>query len=192
MADNTSKLGAVLTWAGGIAATVIAGVLLYYFTGQKSQQQQPPPQQPAQFVAVAPPPPPQVGLDGFVLDVVSQKPIVDAIVTADLGNKLASQPTDNEGRYAFIMDSTTPPAQSISIDVLAGGYVHYTNTVAIAPTGITFAGVQLQPNAPPAAASLPGHFIAPNQIPPKPPLILHIPKNYAMRADTATLKSKQP
>jgi hypothetical protein len=185
MADNPSKFGAVLTWAGGIAATVIAGVLLFYFTGQKSQQQ--PPQQPAQFVQVGPP---QVGLDGFVLDVVSQKPIADAIVTADVGSALGSQHTDAQGRYAFFMDSTTPPAQSINIDVLAGGYVHYTNTVPIASTGITFAGVQLQPDAAPAAAPQPGQPVAPVKILPRPPLILHIPKNYYRRADSAALKQK--
>jgi hypothetical protein len=175
MADNSSKSGAVLTWISGIAATVIASVLIYYFT-------RPTP---------APPPPPvtQVGLNGFVQDVVSQKPVVDAIVTADLGAKLATQNTDSEGRYSFIMDSTTPPAQSINIDVLAGGYEHYSATVPIT-SGDNFAGVPLQPIPAPLAAPQPGQPVAPVKVPPRPALILHIPKNYAMRADTATLKTK--
>jgi hypothetical protein len=176
MADNNSKSGAVLTWLAGIAATVIASVLIYYFT-------RPAPTLP-------PPPVTQVGLNGFVEDDVTQKPVVNAIVTADLGTKLASQPTDNEGRYAFIMDSTTPPAQSINVDVLAGGYEHYSATVPIT-SGDTFAGVQLQPIPTPVAAAQPGQPTAPIQLAPKPTLILHIPKNYAMRADATALKTKQ-
>ena len=117
MADNQTKSGALLSWIGGIAATVIAGVLVYHFTI-------PPTPTP-------PPPSTQVGLNGFVEDDVTQKPVVDAIVTADLGAQLASQPTDSQGRYAFIMNSTTPPAQSINIDVLVAGYERYTATVPI-------------------------------------------------------------
>jgi hypothetical protein len=175
MADNQTKFGALLTWAGGIIATIIAGVAIYYFTRTPT----PPP----------PPPSTQVGLNGFVEDDVSQKPVVDAIVTADLGTTLASQPTDSEGRYAFIMNSTTPPAQSINIDVLAGGYVHYSATVPLTG-GDTFAGVQLQPVPAPVAAPQPGQPTAPVQLPPKPALILRIPRNYNIRADTATLKQK--
>lgn len=176
MADNTSKSGAFLTWVGGILATVIASVAIYYFT----RQTPPPP----------PPPTTQVGIDGFVLDVASQKPIADAIVTADLGNKLGSQHTDSEGRYSFSVDSTTPAAQSISLDVLAGGYMHYTNTVPIASTGITFAGIQLQPDAALVAPSQPGQSGGSASVPPRPALILRVPKNYAMRADTAALKPR--
>jgi hypothetical protein len=176
MADNQTKSGALLSWAGGIAATVIAGVLIYHFTT--------PPAPPAT------PPPAQVGLNGFVEDDASQKPVVDAIVTADLGTTLASQPTDSEGRYAFIMDSTTPPAQSISIDVLAGGYEHYTATVPIT-SGNNFAGIQLQPTPVPAAAPQPGQPVAPVHLPPRPALIRRIPNNYKVRADTAALKPKQ-
>jgi len=175
MADNPTKFGALLTWAGGIAATVIAAVLVYHFTT---------PPTPA-----PPPPSTQVGLNGFVEDDVTQKPVVDAIVTADLGTKLASQPTDSEGRYAFIMDSTTPPAQSISVDVLAGGYEHYTATVTLTG-GDTFAGIQLQPVPAPVAPTQPGQPVAPVRIPPKPTLILRIPKNYNIRTDTTALKPK--
>jgi hypothetical protein len=175
MADNPSKFGAVLTWAGGIIATIIAGVAIYYFT-------KPP-------IPTPPPPSTQVGLNGFVQDAVTQKPVADAIVTAVLGTKLASQPTDNEGRYAFIMDSTTPPAQSINVDVLAGGYEHYSATVALTG-GDTFAGVPLQPVPAPVAAPQPGQPVAPVQLAPKPALILRIPKNYNIRADTAALKQK--
>ena len=175
MADNQSKFGALLTWAGGIAATVIAAVLVYHFTT---------PPTPA-----PPPPSTQVGLNGFVEDDVTQKPVVDAIVTAYLGTKLASQPTDSEGRYAFIMDSTTPPAQSISVDVLAGGYEHYTATVTLTG-GDTFAGIQLQPVPAPVAPTQPGQPVAPVRIPPKPTLILRIPKNYNIRTDTTALKPK--
>jgi hypothetical protein len=183
MPDNPSKLGALLTWAGGILASIIAGVAIYYFTRP-----------------VPPPPPTQVGLNGFVQNVVTQQPVADAIVTADVGNALGSQHTDSEGRYAFSVSSTAPLAQVVNIDVLAGGYVHYTNSVPIASTGITFAGVQLQPDAapvePPAAgqsaAGQPAgaHPAAPVQPLPKPRLILHIPANYAVRADTAALKPK--
>jgi len=175
MADNPTKFGALLTWAGGIAATVIAGVLVYHFTT-------PPPPTP-------PPPAAQVGLNGFVEDDVTQKPVVDAIVTADLGAKLASQPTDSEGRYAFIMDSTTPPAQSINVDVLAGGYQHYTATVPLTG-GDTFAGIQLQPIPPPVAPPQPGQAVAPVHLPPRPTLILRVPRNYNIRTDTAALKPK--
>ena len=149
MADNTSKLGAVLTWAGGIVATIIAGVAIYYLTPPKP-----------------PPPPMQVGINGFVEDNVTQKPVVDAIVTANLGSKLAAQPTDSEGRYAFIMDSTTPPAPSIILDVLAGGYEHYSATVPLTG-GDTFAGVPLQPIPAPVAAPQPGQPVAPVKILPR-------------------------
>ena len=175
MADNQSKFGALLTWAGGIIATIVAGVAIYYFT----RTPPPPPPQPTT----------QVGLNGFVQDEATQKPVADAIVTANLGNKLASQPTDSEGRYAFIMDSTTPPAPSISVDVLAGGYEHYAATVSL--TGAdTFAGLQLQPVPAPVAPPQPGQPVAPVKILPRPPLILRIPKNYNMRADTAALRPK--
>jgi hypothetical protein len=117
MADDSNKSGAVLIWLGGIAATVIAGVLLYHFT-------QPPP------------PVTQVGLNGFVQEVASQKPVVNAIVTVDLGPKLASQPTDSQGRYAFIMDSTTPPAH-----------------VAAPQPGQQAAPPQLSPSLPSSSAS---------------------------------------
>ena len=176
MAGNQTKSGALLSWAGGIAATVIAGVLVYHFTT-------PPSPTPA-------PPPTQVGLNGFVEDDVSQKPVVDAIVTADLGTTLASQPTDSEGRYAFIMNSTTPPAQSINIDVLAGGYEHYTATVPIT-SGNNFAGIELQPIPASVVAPQPGQPVAPLHLPPKPALIRRIPNNYKVRADTAALKPRQ-
>ena len=175
MADNQTKSGALLSWIGGIAATVIAGVLVYHFTT-------PPAPTPA-------PPSTQVGLNGFVEDDVTKKPVVDAIVTADLGTTLASQPTDSEGRYAFIMDSTTPPAQSINVDVLAGGYEHYTATIPLTG-GDTFAGIQLQPVAAPVAPTQPGQPVAPIRIPPRPTLILRIPKNYNIRTDTTALKPK--
>jgi hypothetical protein len=175
MVDNQSKFGALLTWAGGIIATIIAGVAIYYFTRPPA----PPPS----------PPSTQVGLNGFVEDDVTQKPVLDAIVTADLGTKLASQPTDSEGRYAFIMESTTPPAQSISVDVLAGGYEHYTATVSLTG-GDTFAGIQLQPVPAPVAPTQPGQPVAPVRLPPRPTLILHMPRNYNVRADTAALKPK--
>ncbi|MGA8938224.1 MAG: hypothetical protein WB439_03585 [Acidobacteriaceae bacterium] len=182
MADNQTKSGAFLSWVGGIAATVIAGVLIYHFTAAKP----------------TPPPTPatQIGLNGFVEDSVTQKPIVDAIVTANLGAKLASQPTDSEGRYAFIMDSTTPPAQSINVDVLSGGYEHYAATVPLTG-GDTFAGLQLQPIQT-APALLPGQIAVPHpgidaaplKVPPKQALILHAPKNYNKRAEIAALKPK--
>jgi hypothetical protein len=182
MPDNESNVKAVLTWAGGIAATVIASVAIYYFT-------RPP----------APPATTQVGINGFVEDNITQKPVPNAIVTANLGPKLASQTTDSEGRYAFIMDSTLPPAQSINVDVLAGGYAHYSATVNL--TGAdTFAGVPLQPAsapvAPPAVAQpaqgqpAQGQPAAPVQPTPKPRLILHVPQNYAMRLDKAALRAK--
>jgi hypothetical protein len=181
MADSQTKFGALLTWAGGIIATIIAGVVIFYVT--------------------RPTPPNQVGLNGFVEDNVTQQPVPDAIVTANLGNKLASQPTDSEGRYAFIMDSTTPPTQSIHIDVLAGGYEHYSATVPLT-SGDTFAGLQLQPVPASTAANgiangmgngmVNGAHIphAPSKLPPKPEFILHVPNNYNVRADSAPLKPK--
>jgi hypothetical protein len=175
MADNQTKSGALLTWAGGIIATIIAGVAIYYFT-------RPPTPTP-------PPPSTQVGLNGFVEDDVSQKPVVDAIVTADLGTQLASQPTDSEGRYAFIMTSTNPPAQSINIDVLVAGYERYTATVPIA-SGDNFAGIQLQPVPAPVAPAPPGQPVAPVRLPPRPTLILRMPRNYNIRTDTTALKPK--
>lgn len=175
MADNQTKSGALLSWIGGIAATVIAGVLVYHFTT-------PPTPKPTL-------PPTQVGLNGFVEDDVTQKPVVDAIVTADLGAQLASQPTDSEGRYAFIINSTTPPSRSINVDVLAGGYEHYTATVALTG-GDTFAGIQLQPIPAPVVPLHPGQLGAPVQAAPKPTLILRVPRNYNMRADSAALKPR--
>jgi hypothetical protein len=175
MADNQTKSGALLTWAGGIIATIIAGVAIYYFT-------RPPTPKP-------PPPSTQVGLNGFVEDDVSQKPVVDAIVTADLGTQLASQPTDSEGRYAFIMTSTNPPAQSINIDVLVAGYERYTATVPIT-SGDNFAGIQLQPVPAPVAPTPPGQPVAPVRLPPRPTLILHMPRSYNIRTDTTALKPK--
>jgi hypothetical protein len=186
MADNTSKTGALLTWAGGIAATVIASVMIYHFTN--------PPVIPTV----------QVGIDGFVADAISQKPITNAIVNANLGSTFASQPTDNEGRYSFIINTTTPaPGGSINVDVLAGGYAHYTAAVPIAAAGDTFAELSIVPTAaqipvaaPPAqpAPGNPAAVGAPLQTQPQPVpvprLIFRAPRNYMKRIDTAALKAK--
>jgi hypothetical protein len=174
MADNTTKSGALLSWAGGIVATVIASVAIYYFT------------RPAPAAPVT-----QVGLDGFVADDVSQKPIPNAMVTANLGSTLATQTTDSEGRYSFIMSTAAPPpsSQSISVDVLAGGYEHYTATVPLT-SAETFAelpirpiNAQAQPAGQPAAA-------APVRPQPRPIPILRVPRSYKRRADNAALKPK--
>jgi hypothetical protein len=177
MADNSTKTGALLTWAGGIAATVIASVLIYYFT-------RPP----------APIPTTQVGLDGFVADDVSQKPIANAMVTANLGSTVATQTTDSEGRYSFIMTTTAPTTgESINVDVLAGGYAHYTAAVPIASTGDTFAELPITSTAiaapPPPLPGQPA-AAAPTQPLRKPAPILRRPTNYNKRNDTAALKKK--
>jgi hypothetical protein len=175
MAENSTKSGALLSWAGGIVATVIASVAIYYFT------------RPAPVAPVT-----QVGLDGIVADDVSQKPISNALVTANLGSTLATQTTDSEGRYSFIMNTTTPPPpnQSISVNVLVGGYEHYTATVPLT-SDETFAELPIQPIV--DQAEQPGQpaAAAPITTRPRPVPILRIPKSYKRREDTAALKPKQ-
>jgi hypothetical protein len=85
-----SSLGAVLTWAGGIASAVIAAVLIYHFT-----QVKPP---------VPPPTYPQFGLTGLITDSTTKQPIANAIVTASFENNIKSYTTDGSGAYAFTMD----------------------------------------------------------------------------------------
>jgi len=178
MADSPTKSSAFLTWAGGILATVIASVAIYYFTRP------------------APPAPvTQVGLDGFVADSVTQKPIPNAIVNVNLGSTLASQPTDSEGRYSFIMNTTSPPPdnQSVNVNVLAGGYQPYTATIPLTSDD-TLAELPIQPiNAPVAAAPTPtpGQPAAtPTPTPTKKPPILRVPKTFQKRKETAALKAK--
>ena len=178
MADSTTKSNAFLTWAGGILATVIASVAIYYFT------------RPAPPAPVA-----QVGLDGFVADSVTQKPIPNAIVNVNLGSTLASQPTDSEGRYSFIMNTTSPPPdnQSVNVNVLAGGYQPYTATIPLTSDD-TLAELPILPiNAPATAPSpSPGQptAAAPVETPTKRPPILRVPKNFQKRKEAAALKAK--
>jgi hypothetical protein len=182
MADNNTKSWTFLKGIGGIAGAVIAGVLVYYFTRP----------------APAPPPPaplPQVGLNGYVADVVSKKPIANALVTADLGPKLATQNTDSEGRYSFVMDSIANQAQSASVDVLANGYTRFTTTVSLNP-GDNFAELMVQPDTLPPGESLPS---APATVPlphaaiRKPPpaaLIRRAPASYKKRTDSTSLRPR--
>lgn len=174
MADNQSKSGAVLSWAGGIIATVIAGVAIFYFTR---------PPAPATVT--------QVGLNGFVADNVSQKPIANAMVTANLGPTLATQTTDSEGRYSFIMNTTTPPPpnQSVNVNVLVSGYEHYTATVPLTSDD-TFAELPIQPIL--NQATQPGQPAAalPVETKTRPTPILRVPRNYNKRKDTAALRAK--
>ena len=174
MADNTTKSGALLSWAGGIVATVIASVAIYYVT------------RPAPAAPVT-----QVGLDGFVADNVSQKPIPNAMVTANLGSTLATQTTDSEGRYSFIMNTTTPApsSQSVNVDVLAGGYQHYTATVPLT-SNETFAELPIQAITSPAEPPGQPAAAAPAKTLPKPALILRVPKSYKRRVDNAALRPK--
>jgi hypothetical protein len=181
MADNDTKSWTFLKGIGGVAGAVIAGLLVYYFT-------RPGP---------APPPPPQVGLNGYVADVVSRKPIANALVTADLGPKLATQNTDSEGRYSFVMDNVANQTKSVSVDVLADGYARYTTTVRVRP-GDNFAELMVQPSTlipeeSTPAAPAPGRKRKPpaTRKPPPAALILRAPSSYKKRADATSLHPRR-
>ena len=136
-----SSLGAVLTWAGGIAGSVIAAVLIWHFT-----QVKPP----------APPPPyPQFGLTGLITDSTTKQPIANAIVTASFENNIKSYTTDGSGAYAFTMDGAKDGPDVVTVDVVANGYSFYRASDLPVMPGDNYAGFPLISNAAPAAAPTP-------------------------------------
>jgi hypothetical protein len=183
MADGDSKTWTVLKGIGGVAGAVVTGVLIYHLTNPT----------PA-------PAPPQVGLNGFVSDAASQQPIPNAMVTVDVGPKVATQSTDTEGRFSFAMDGAesapVSASESASVEVLADGYEHYQTTVAVQP-GLNFAEltvprievkVAAMPDAmhPGAAVVVPAEHAAPRAA-----VILKAPLNYTARSDRAVLTAKK-
>ena len=177
MADSESKFWTFLKGVGGVAGAVIAGVLVYYFTQSKP--------------APAPAPTPQIGLNGFVANVVSQRAIPDALVTIYLGERLATQKTDSEGRYSFVMDAASN--DSVTVDVLAGGYQHYVDTLSLRP-GDNFAELEVPPEAA-AGPVVPDNAHIHIKLPaapvaPKAALVLHPPMDYKVRAESARIPSK--
>jgi hypothetical protein len=136
-----SSVGAVLTWAGGIAGSVIAAVLIYHFT------QAPKP--------VPPPTYPQFGLTGLITDSATKQPIANAIVTANFEDSIKSYTTDGSGAYAFTMDGAKDGPDVVTVDVVANGYSFFrASNLEIMP-GDNYAGFPLSSNAPAAVVAAP-------------------------------------
>jgi hypothetical protein len=159
MAGNESEvkssLGAVLTWAGGIAGSVIAAVLIYHFT------QAPKP--------VPPPTYPQFGLTGLVTDGSSRQPIANAIVTASFENNIKSYTTDGSGAYAFTMDGAKNGPDVVTVDVVANGYNFFRASNLEIDPGDNYAGFPLISNAPVAVAPTPAPAATGNTAAAQPP-----------------------
>lgn len=102
-----------VSWLGGIAAAVIAGVLVYRLTVP------PPP----------PPPAPEILFDGMVIDDERNIPVKDALVSLQVEGVGASDAyhdlTDGNGSYAIKLAglSKTSP---VELRVHANGYIDQT------------------------------------------------------------------
>jgi len=103
MAQDSFLMG-LLKWAGGIAATVIGGVLLWHFTQPKPA---PPPQ------------PPSIVVAGRVISSDKLLPGVPVALTA--GSYSGQQITDSEGRYAFAVP-VVDAAATANLKIEASGY----------------------------------------------------------------------
>jgi hypothetical protein len=103
MASSTK---AVITWAGGILATVISSVLIYHFTHEPT------------------PPPPPISIEGRVIDVATSTLIADANVTLRAGEFRGAQRTDKFGRYCFEVDGL-PGTTAATFDIEAPGFKAY-------------------------------------------------------------------
>jgi hypothetical protein len=93
----------LITWVGGILATVISGVLVYRLT--------PPPNNTV------------VQVEGRVIDIATNSLIKDARVTLRAGPYSQSQMTDTEGRYGF--DVPLPETTEGNLVIEATGYHRY-------------------------------------------------------------------
>jgi len=170
-----SSLGAVLTWAGGIAGSVIAAVLIYHFT------------QPAPTPPVTPPAPTiaPVALNGVVADANTHTLIGSATVVVTLGTNTVQQLTDPLGRYSVVLAPVGADANMGSMKISAPGYVEYTNSVALQP-GDNYAEIAIDPVPPPAPAPTPGSQVQPVHVSPPAAIVLKKPPpNYVKKTETA-------
>jgi hypothetical protein len=155
MADDNSKSWTLLKGIGGVASAVLTAVLIYYFT------KQPPTPTPV-------PTPTAITAEGLVSDFVSHAPVYNANVTVSIGPNSVQQKTDEEGRYAVILNGTGSSAEMGTVAIAAAGYEPYTNTLALTAGGQNFN------EFPMAAIPQPGQPAAP-KFPLGKPIILKTP-----------------
>ena len=95
-----------LTWFGGIAATVIGGVLIYYFTKPT-------------------PPPPEFAFEGMVIDGERSVPVKDALVSFEVEGAGAADAyhdlTDENGSYGIKLSGLSETSK-VTLRVHANGY----------------------------------------------------------------------
>ncbi len=147
MADPEGKGWTILKGVGGVAGTVLGGVLLYRFTQPKP----------------VPPPPPAVmtAVTGVISDAGTRQPIVDAEVTVSSGNDVESGMTDSEGRYLFKLNGTQSTPRTVTLGVLAHGYPYFKQPgLPVEPGSSTYLEAKLWPSAL-AAAPAPGGAVLP-------------------------------
>jgi hypothetical protein len=98
-----------LSWVGGIAATVIAGVLVYRFTTP------PPP----------PPPEPEIAFEGMVIDGERNVPVKSALVSFQVDGASEADAyhdlTDEHGSYGIKLSGLNKTT-SVVLRVHANGY----------------------------------------------------------------------
>jgi hypothetical protein len=172
-----SSIGAVLTWAGGIASAVITAVLIYHFTQPTPT---PPVTPPAQ--AISP-----VALNGVVADATTHTLIGSATVIVTLGPNTVQQVTDPLGRYSVVLAPVGADANMGNVKVAAPGYVAYSNSVALQP-GDNYAEIAIDPVPPPAPSPTPGSPVKVQPIQVLPPAAIVLkrpPPNYVKSAETA-------
>ncbi len=95
-----------VSWLGGIAATVIAGVLVYKLT-------------------VPPPPPPEIAFEGMVIDGERNIPVKDALVSVQVDGAGAADAyhdlTDANGSYGMKLSGLSQTSR-VLLRVHANGY----------------------------------------------------------------------
>jgi hypothetical protein len=176
-----SGIGAILSWAGGIASAVITAVLIYHFT-----QPAPPVTPPAPTIA-------PVALNGVVANSATHTLIGSANVTVTLGPNTVQQLTDPLGRYSVVLVPVGADANMGNVKIAAPGYVDYSNSVELQP-GNNYAEIAINPVPPPSPT--PGSPVAvqPVQLVPHAGIVLKKPPaNYVKSSETAFagLKKKE-
>jgi len=166
-----SGIGAILSWAGGIASAVITAVLIYHFT-----QPAPPVTPPAATIA-------PVALNGVVANSATHMLIGSANVTVTLGPNTVQQLTDPLGRYSVVLAPVGADANMGNVKIAAPGYVEYSNSVALQP-GNNYAEIAIDP-VPPPSAPAPVAGTTPAAAPHASIVLKKPPPDYVKSAETA-------
>lgn len=150
-----------LGWLGGIAATVIAGVLIYHFTTPT-------------------PPPPEIAFEGMVIDGEQNAPVQNAMVSFEINDSANSAAyhdlTDEHGSYGIKLAGLSK-SSNVVLRVHKKGYREhskqfpaladdnrYDPVLAPEPTPVATPAGTPGPHPTATAAPTPAATVAPNRL----------------------------